>query len=678
MVNDNTPPSSQQPSPSTANGATWPSDFMLLIRWSLGLWLVIICGWGLIGLAFYISRKFGYSSEFALTLSSGFSLALLLLLESNHWLSRFMGLRFNPEAPSWHSAVLIWFLGVPGLLFRSTVPATAATDQTQPRAEPLPPQQTDSFREVLETVVFVVVLVLLLKSFVAEAFVIPTGSMATTLLGYQKDVTCPKCGFTFPVNCSEEVEGRQRRTVVGAVCPNCRYHVDFHEDHMNPACGSGDRVLVAKFLYDSGLLNPQRLDVVVFKYPERPQVDHVPMNYIKRLIGLPGETIGIYYGKLYALPPDKGNHYPEDQQRADPHDLWKPQFMHIGDTRDLLEQRDSPFGIVRKSPDKILALRRIVHDNDYPAKDVDLPRWTSEDGAWAPADNHGFHDAGGQSSALQWLRYQHILRPLPGDPDFQPKTELITDFMGYNSKAFGRNEPEFPSTSGNWVGDLILECQVTVEQAAGDLVFELSKGVDRFRASWDLSTGNCTLSRINAGKEAKLGEAKPTSLSKPGKYRVRFANVDERLTVWVDGNLPFGDGVAYDPPDMRGPTENDLQPASIGCRGGAAAIHHLSLWRDTYYTVGVMPATDSDEVRRLGGNKTEMRKLFSDPSRFPEAFGHLPANTFYVQPGHYLCLGDNSPESSDGRSWGLVPRRLLLGRALLVYFPIFDRGGRIK
>src|SRR5712691_7356281 len=53
------------------------------------------------------------------------------------------------------------------------------------------PPQTSSGREVVETIVFVVVLVLLLKSFVAEAFVIPTGSMATTLLGYHKDVTCP-------------------------------------------------------------------------------------------------------------------------------------------------------------------------------------------------------------------------------------------------------------------------------------------------------------------------------------------------------------------------------------------------------------------------------------------------------------------------------------------------------
>ena len=51
--------------------------------------------------------------------------------------------------------------------------------------------------------------------------------------------------------------------------------------------------------------------------------------------------------------------------------------------------------------------------------------------------------------------------------------------------------------------------------------------------------------------------------------------------------------------------------------------------------------------------------------------------TMYVQPGHFLCLGDNSTESSDGRAWGLVPQRLLLGRALIVYYP-FSRAGLIR
>jgi signal peptidase I len=90
------------------------------------------------------------------------------------------------------------------------------------------PESKDGFREVVETVVFVVVLVLLLKSFLAEAFVIPTGSMATTLLGYHRNVTCPQCGHGFPVNASKEVDDQEGepQPITGCTCPNCFFHIE--------------------------------------------------------------------------------------------------------------------------------------------------------------------------------------------------------------------------------------------------------------------------------------------------------------------------------------------------------------------------------------------------------------------------------------------------------------------
>jgi hypothetical protein len=98
-------------------------------------------------------------------------------------------------------------------------PAAAAA--TKPAAKT--PPQHDSFREFIETIVFVVVLVLILKTFLAEAFVIPTGSMATTLLGYHKDITCQQCGHRFLVNASKEADPaeHERREVTACTCPNC-------------------------------------------------------------------------------------------------------------------------------------------------------------------------------------------------------------------------------------------------------------------------------------------------------------------------------------------------------------------------------------------------------------------------------------------------------------------------
>ena len=64
-------------------------------------------------------------------------------------------------------------------------------------------------------------------------------------------------------------------------------------------------------------------------------------------------------------------------------------------------------------------------------------------------------------------------------------------------------------------------------------------------------------------------------------------------------------------------------------------------------------------------------------TRKPDPHRPAKADIFYVQPGHYLCLGDNSAQSSDSRKWGLVPERLMLGKAVFVFFPL-GRIGFIK
>jgi hypothetical protein len=106
--------------------------------------------------------------------------------------------------------------------------AAAAVAPTLPGSDKKPPETKDTFREIVETVVFVVVLVLLLKAFMAEAFVIPTGSMATTLLGYHREVTCPECGFRFPLNLSKQMDAQERdqEIVTGCTCPNCRLMIN--------------------------------------------------------------------------------------------------------------------------------------------------------------------------------------------------------------------------------------------------------------------------------------------------------------------------------------------------------------------------------------------------------------------------------------------------------------------
>lgn len=60
---------------------------------------------------------------------------------------------------------------------------------------------------------------------------------------------------------------------------------------MEPSFFDGDYLIVDEISYRFG--NPQRGEVIVFKYPQSPA-----QRYIKRIIGIPGETIIIKNGQI--------------------------------------------------------------------------------------------------------------------------------------------------------------------------------------------------------------------------------------------------------------------------------------------------------------------------------------------------------------------------------------------
>lgn len=469
----------------------------------------------------------------------------------------------------------------------------------------------------------------------------------------------------------------------------------------NNPWSSGDRVIVSKCSYNA-LTQPSRFDVVVFKFPKTPVSRNVPTNYIKRLLGLPGEILAIFFGRLYVWTPAENEAPLFKDDNVDPNDLWREVHRHVDDpkARDRFEKGE--FRIVRKPPSVMLSTRRIVFDNDFQPQDLKaFPRYER----WHPDDKSGWkienstglaHLGTNAGESIDWLRYRHVTRPESGPPvgsgPAEPK--LIADSMSYNLVkvvAIDRNngkrigEPQF--SSGNppvphWVGDLMLECDVEVTQAKGEFWMELSKGPYRYRSRFDLTSGQCTLYRHeNISGKIEEWATQATSVKGLGKYSLRFANIDARLTVWVNRSLPFGDGKEYHPPELplkgetfadaekrRGPTENDLQPASLGSSKGAVVkVQHVRLWRDTYYTASVHSSDYTAQIEP---------EAWRRPDRF-DAFRKVAYSTMYVQPGHYLCLGDNSQASSDSRDWGVVPERLMLGRALAVYFPV-DRMGPIR
>jgi len=52
-----------------------------------------------------------------------------------------------------------------------------------------------------------------------------------------------------------------------------------------------------------------------------------------------------------------------------------------------------------------------------------------------------------------------------------------------------------------------------------------------------------------------------------------------------------------------------------------------------------------------------------------------PGNTVTVEPHHYFAMGDNSSNSEDGRYWGFVPAKDVVGRPLFVYYPFTKHWG---
>src|SRR3954447_18504753 len=197
---------------------------------------------------------------------------------------------------------------------RATDDATPTTPEpapVPPRAKPQAAAEKQSLeggvKETIESILVAFILAFIFRAFVVEAFVIPTGSMAPTLLGAHMRFTCDDCGYQFDVNYNASSQGGDDMNIPSfasggqtAVCPSCGYRIPNRQrgdQAFDPPVRYGDRILVLKYLYL--FQDPSRWDVVVFKSPDAPQKYDYQQNYIKRLIGKPNESVMILDGDIY-------------------------------------------------------------------------------------------------------------------------------------------------------------------------------------------------------------------------------------------------------------------------------------------------------------------------------------------------------------------------------------------
>jgi len=153
-----------------------------------------------------------------------------------------------------------------------------------------------AFRGWLPTLIpsigMIVVVLLVVLPFVCEVFVVSSNAMAPTLLGTHARSTCPACGrsrFCSPVEQPYGFSHSRPRDLadpIGMICEN--FHVT-EAAAVDKKVFPPDRFVVAKFV------EPRRWDMVVFRYPEDPSA-----VFVMRLVGLPGETIHIEDGAVWA------------------------------------------------------------------------------------------------------------------------------------------------------------------------------------------------------------------------------------------------------------------------------------------------------------------------------------------------------------------------------------------
>jgi signal peptidase I len=540
--------------------------------------------------------------------------------------------------------------------------------------------RSQGWRDSVESFV-VVLLAFLLWSLEAEGFVIPTGSMAPTLMGRHKEITCPECGYVYTVNADRETEpDRNGRGVdpriAWGTCENCRYETAVAD----APSFSGDRIYVMKqgvslpFLEWAGRVQLRRWDVAVFKLPEEPEV-----RYIKRLVGMPDEVLRIQGGDVWVRP----------------------------------RTGDGPFERPLRPLEHQQAMQVMVYDDRHRpsslSQDPAWRRWSSVGPTgWTEPDPGTFEPRpSGLGAATDWdsdsgwaeLRYRHLV-PGPeqwaairrGGAPGTVRPSLITDFSSYNTDvATGdRRTPEGAARSWlqpHWVGDLTISMRLDVRRPVGRLRLDLIREGQSHRCEIDLATGEARLFR----NESSLGPAALTRISRPGSYQLTFSNVDGRLTLWVDGDLPFGEGVSYPSGPRPGPpTAADLEPVRIAARQAEIAVAELVLKRDVYYTLepSQVDYANLNSLARI--DASVFFELLSNPEQFARLVPREPRD-YSIAPSHYLMLGDNSPWSRDGRAWGRaeqidparparggdessrasweVPERLLIGKAFCVYLP---------
>lgn len=379
-----------------------------------------------------------------------------------------------------------------------------------------------------------------LRESVAVTSHIPTGSMAPQIVGNHFEYVCANCGYRYDVDYEPAMPGQHPFTTK-TVCPLCFFG---GVRDLGGRVNNGDHLLTLKYYYRYHPV--ERWDVADFKSPWDTKIE-----LVKRVVGLPGETVEIRSGKVYI----NGQivRKPDRVQNA----LWMPVYDSV------FNKRQSQNG----------------------------PDWRLDKAAQIVASTN------------------MTITPLAGEPaflTFRPRDAEnhdipITDFYGYDAAG------AFPRQDGqNVVTDIDL--RATVEMCSiGNVEIVLRAYTDEFHfvvpsgGHGNVRIIHRVLEQGNAARDETFeGQAGIWPVGKA--VEIEAANVDQKLVLKVDGRRVIGrvvnrqlnenDDLTYVPAVERSKwagAPKDWTAVKIGFSDATAVLSRLQINRDIYYTTPQQP-----------------------------------------------------------------------------------------
>ncbi len=479
-------------------------------------------------------------------------------------------------------------------------------------------QRKGKTRELVECLLVAGVLALGIRTFAFQIFKIPTRSMEPTLIG--------------------------------------------NEDY-------GDRVVAAMWYNRGGaflplkLARPDRWEVVVFKHHAFNQKTRreEPTNFIKRLIGLPGERIEIRDGDIWVRKPGEEKAEIQRKPAKVQEQLWTKlcdlNFSAPWRTASYwrTEGFDEEKRILGPGGSLCWADRHRL-DNRFirpTVRDVECPNRGCPGRIKDPGhpDDPGrpFRFRGAFDTARPVVFCPKCHTPVVGVFDDGGEGALVfraTEERPNDYWAQGENAPSVP--------DLRLALDFEYLTGAGDLVVTLQGRSEPYTFKLPLGRpGAATLEAARIGQP----ESRELPVARGAPHHLEVVNVDG--TFWA-----ALDGVVIGPRQYVPNSKPGNSDASLQVTGGASiALRGIKLYRDIYYGYSgtQMKPFDPNDVsaviarERDGAGKFEMSTHTS--------FMQLPDDG-------YFFLGDNQLASADSREFEEVKREKdIVARGIFVAWP---------